>query len=86
MWPDGVSVNVVAWPLNAATAVFLVAAVVIAAHATAPAAGRTWQGATSANGWPVLAEGEAEHFRIEGSTLSVRLTPAAAPVLLSVAR
>jgi hypothetical protein len=39
---------------------------------------------TSVNGWPVLPTAPA--FRIEGSTLSVHLAPAAAPVLLHVAR
>lgn len=46
----------------------------------------TWRGRQSSNGWPVLAEGEARRFRIEGSALSVWLAPAAAPVLLYVAR
>ncbi|WP_143827463.1 hypothetical protein [Saccharomonospora viridis] len=54
------------------------------AHADADSA--TWRQKTSLNGWPVLSEGETQRFRIEGSGLSVRLAPAAAPVLLYVAR
>ncbi|WP_232376701.1 hypothetical protein [Amycolatopsis aidingensis] len=64
------------------------AAVWTAAPATAQAAPATaaWQGRTSINGWPVLDREEAQRYRIEGSTLSVWLAPAAAPVLLYVAR
>ncbi|GAB3496554.1 hypothetical protein [Amycolatopsis cihanbeyliensis] len=64
------------------------AAVLASAPAIAQAvpATSTWRGTVSGNGWPVLDRDEAERFRIEGSTLSVRLAPAAAPVLLYVAR
>lgn len=54
--------------------------------AQATPAGTTWPGRTSVNGWPVLTADGVEEFRIEGSDLSVRLAPAAAPVLLHVVR
>ncbi|WP_211212890.1 hypothetical protein [Actinopolyspora mortivallis] len=46
----------------------------------------TWRRGKSVNGWPILDGNEAERFRVEGSDLSVGLAPAAAPVLLYVAR
>jgi hypothetical protein len=68
---------------------FLGSAVAAAGALTLPtvaaAAGGTWTGSTSANGWPVLAR--ANSFRIEGSTRSVRLADGdAATILLHVAR
>lgn len=54
--------------------------------ATAPTGPAEWRGGRSANGWPVLTAGGAPEFRVEGSGLTVRLAPAAAPVLLHVVR
>ncbi|MFE7777249.1 hypothetical protein ACFU5O_25830 [Streptomyces sp. NPDC057445] len=55
------------------------------AAAAGPAPAGVWQGARSANGWPILEE--AEEFGIEGSGHTVRLADGdAAVILLHVAR
>jgi hypothetical protein len=51
-----------------------------------PALAQAEPAGTSVNGWPVLGAGQAQEFRIEGSGLTVWLAPAAAPVLLHIAR
>ncbi|SDJ67164.1 hypothetical protein SAMN04487820_101186 [Actinopolyspora mzabensis] len=56
------------------------------ATALASPATSTWRRQKSVNGWSVLGGNEVERFPVEGSNLSVELAPAAAPVLLYVAR
>lgn len=56
-----------------------------AAAADAAANTKTWSADHSDNGWPIDVEA-IEPFRIEGSPATVRLHPAAAAILLHVAR
>jgi hypothetical protein len=70
--------------LGAGTALTTLPTTAYAAVSQAPE-GRTWSGARSANGWPVLKE--ARSFTIEGSGRSVRLADGdASVILLHVAR
>lgn len=62
------------------------AALSAAVPTLAQATPTTWDDDTSVNGWPILTADDVREFRIEGSTLSVLLAPAAAPVLLHIAR
>ncbi len=52
-----------------------------------PKAGREWREDSTANGWRVLTEADAEEYRVEGSGLAIRLAAGdAAVLLLHVAR
>ncbi|WP_329335913.1 M15 family metallopeptidase [Streptomyces sp. NBC_01352] len=52
-----------------------------------PKSGREWREDSTANGWRVLTEADAEEYRVEGSGLAIRLAAGdAAVLLLHVAR